>query len=49
MPELLEFEEPIGILRKEIEALSKLPETEQRRQDIVRLETRVSEIRSDIY
>ncbi len=30
MPELLDFEEPIGILLKEIEALSKLPETEQR-------------------
>ena len=34
MPELLEFEEPIGVLLKEIEAISMLPETEQRRQDI---------------
>lgn len=49
MPELLEFEEPIGVLLKEIEALSKLPETEQRRQDIARLEARVAEIRGDIY
>jgi acetyl-CoA carboxylase carboxyl transferase subunit alpha len=49
MPELLEFEEPIGILLKEIEALSKLPETEQRRQDIQRLEKRIAEIRADIY
>jgi len=49
MPELLEFEEPIGILLKEVEALSKLPETEQRRQDIDRLEARISQIRADIY
>jgi acetyl-CoA carboxylase carboxyl transferase subunit alpha len=48
-PELLEFEEPIGILMKEIEALSKLPETEQRRQDIERLEQRIAQIRGDIY
>jgi acetyl-CoA carboxylase carboxyl transferase subunit alpha len=49
MPELLEFEEPIGILLKEIEALSKLPETDQRKHDIRRLETRIAEIRGDIY
>ena len=48
-PELLEFEEPIGILLKEIEALLKLPETDQRRQDIARLEARITEIRADIY
>ena len=49
MPELLEFEEPIGVLLKEIEALSMLPETEQRRNDIARLHERVSSIRQDIY
>ena len=49
MPELLEFEEPIGVLLKEIEALSMLPETEQRRQDIARLEQRISTIRVDLY
>jgi acetyl-CoA carboxylase carboxyl transferase subunit alpha len=49
MPELLEFEEPIGVLLKEIEALSMLPETEQRRQDITRLQERVTSIRQDIY
>ena len=27
MPELLEFEEPIGVLRKEIEALAMMPVT----------------------
>jgi acetyl-CoA carboxylase carboxyl transferase subunit alpha len=48
-PELLEFEEPIGILMNEIEALTKLPETEQRRQDIERLGQRIKQIRSDIY
>jgi acetyl-CoA carboxylase carboxyl transferase subunit alpha len=48
-PELLEFEEPIGILMNEIEALAKLPETEQRRQDIERLGQRIKQIRSDIY
>ena len=31
MPELLEFEEPIGVLLKEIEALSMLPSTPDRR------------------
>jgi acetyl-CoA carboxylase carboxyl transferase subunit alpha len=49
MPELLEFEEPVGVLLKEIEALSMLPETEQRRQDIVRLEQRIRSIRADLY
>jgi acetyl-CoA carboxylase carboxyl transferase subunit alpha len=49
MPELLEFEEPIGVLLKEIEALSMLPETEQRRHDIARLHERITSIRADIY
>jgi acetyl-CoA carboxylase carboxyl transferase subunit alpha len=49
MPELLEFEEPTGVLLKEIEALSMLPETEQRRHDIVRLHERITSIRADIY
>ena len=49
MPELLEFEEPIGILLKEIEALSKLPDTEQRRSDITRLEERITQIRGELY
>ncbi len=49
MPELLEFEEPIGILLKEIEAVSMLPETEQRRQDIERLEQRITAIRAELY
>ena len=49
MPELLEFEEPIGILLKEIEAVSMLPETEQRRQDIMRLQQRITAIRAELY
>jgi acetyl-CoA carboxylase carboxyl transferase subunit alpha len=49
MPELLEFEEPVGILLKEIEALQMLPPTEDRRRDIERLERRVESIRADIY
>jgi len=49
MPELLEFEEPIGVLLKEIEAISMLPETEQRRQDIGRLEERITLIRGELY
>lgn len=49
MPELLEFEEPIGILLKEIEALRMLPATEERRREIDRLDRRVESIRSDIY
>jgi acetyl-CoA carboxylase carboxyl transferase subunit alpha len=49
MPELLEFEEPIGVLLKEIEALSMLPETEPRRKAIAQLQGRVVSIRQDIY
>ena len=49
MPELLEFEEPIGVLLKEIEALTMLPETEQRRNDIAHLNERITSIRAEIY
>lgn len=49
MPELLEFEEPVGVLLKEIEALKMLPPTDERRRDIERLERRVESIRTDIY
>ena len=49
MPELLEFEEPVGVLLKEIEALSMLPETEQRRTDIARLNERITSIREELY
>jgi acetyl-CoA carboxylase carboxyl transferase subunit alpha len=48
-PDLLEFEEPIGVLLKEIEALSLLPQTPERQQSIDRLQARIESIRADIY
>lgn len=49
MPDLLEFEEPIALLQKEIEALSMLPPTEARLADIARLEARIESIRAELY
>ena len=49
MPELLEFEEPIGVLLKEIEALSMLPRTPERERSIESLRSRAEEIRRDLY
>jgi acetyl-CoA carboxylase carboxyl transferase subunit alpha len=49
MPELLEFEEPIGVLLKEIEALSMLPATPAREAEIESLRRRITSIRADIY
>jgi acetyl-CoA carboxylase carboxyl transferase subunit alpha len=49
MPELLEFEEPIGVLLKEIEALSMLPDTAERQNDIARLNERITSMREEIY
>jgi acetyl-CoA carboxylase carboxyl transferase subunit alpha len=49
MPELLEFEEPIGVLLKEIEALSMLPQTPERLRSIESLRRRAEEIRGDLY
>ncbi len=49
MPDLLEFEEPIAILQKEIEALSMLPSTADRSRDITRLQDRITSIRQDLY
>jgi acetyl-CoA carboxylase carboxyl transferase subunit alpha len=49
MPELLEFEEPIGVLQKEIEALSMLPRTPARDQSIESLRRRTEEIRAELY
>jgi acetyl-CoA carboxylase carboxyl transferase subunit alpha len=48
-PDTLEFEEPIAILLKEIEALSMLPSTPDRRRVIAGLQDRVASIRADIY
>ena len=48
-PDTLEFEEPIAVLLKEIEALSMLPHTPQREAEIERLNRRIESIRGDIY
>jgi acetyl-CoA carboxylase carboxyl transferase subunit alpha len=49
MPELLEFEEPVGVLLKEIEALSMLPQTPERQKSIDSLRRRADEIRVEIF
>jgi acetyl-CoA carboxylase carboxyl transferase subunit alpha len=49
MSELLEFEEPIGVLQKEIEALSMLPSTPAREGEIDSLRRRIESIRADLY
>src|SRR6188768_4185618 len=49
MPELLEFEEPVGVLLKEIEALSMLPQTPERLRSIDTLRKRAEEIRAEIF
>jgi acetyl-CoA carboxylase carboxyl transferase subunit alpha len=48
-PELLEFEEPVGVLLKEIEALSMLPQTPERQRSIETLRRRAEEIRTELY
>ena len=47
--ELLEFEEPVGVLLKEIEALSMLPQTPERLRSIATLQARADEIRGELY
>jgi acetyl-CoA carboxylase carboxyl transferase subunit alpha len=49
MPETLEFEEPIGVLLKEIEALSMLPKTDARQSEIDSLKRRIDSIRVELY
>ncbi len=49
MPETLEFEEPIAILNKEIEALGMLPQTAVRDGEIDGLRRRIDQIRGEIY
>jgi acetyl-CoA carboxylase carboxyl transferase subunit alpha len=45
----LDFEEPVAVLLKEIEALSLMPKTPERLSAIARLETRATELREEIY
>jgi acetyl-CoA carboxylase carboxyl transferase subunit alpha len=47
--DLLEFEEPVGVLLKEIEALGMLPRTPERERSIQTLQKRADEIRAEIY
>ena len=49
MAELLEFEEPVGVLLKEIEALSMMPKTPERERSIDSLRQRADEIRGEIF
>ena len=48
-PETLEFEEPIGVLMKEIEALSMMPRTDARQLEIESLKRRIESIRVELY
>lgn len=49
MGDFLEFEEPVAVLYKEIEALSMLPRTPERERGIESLRARAQSIRADIY
>jgi acetyl-CoA carboxylase carboxyl transferase subunit alpha len=48
-PETMDFEEPVAILLKEIDALRLMPQTEDRQATIARLAARVDELRSEIF
>ena len=45
----LDFEEPVAVLLKEVEALRLMPQTPERVASIRRLEQRADEIRGEIY
>jgi acetyl-CoA carboxylase carboxyl transferase subunit alpha len=50
MPDiLLDFEEPIGALLKEIDALTSLPQTDARDREIESLRRRIEALRADLY
>src|SRR5688500_8818596 len=49
MPDLLEFEEPVGVLLKEIEALSLMARTPERERSIESLRSRADQIRAELY
>src|SRR5919202_3467898 len=48
-PETLEFEEPIAVLLKEIEALTLLPHTDARDREIASLRRRIESVRAELY
>ena len=45
----LDFEEPVAVLLKEIEAMSLMPQTPERQAAIKRLEARAMELRAELY
>ena len=47
--DMLDFEEPIGVLQKEIDALSMLPRTDERDAEIDQLRRRIQQIRAELY
>jgi acetyl-CoA carboxylase carboxyl transferase subunit alpha len=47
--DLLDFEEPVAVLLKEIEALKLMPKTPERLASIARLDSRVRELRAEIF
>src|SRR5512133_2302671 len=47
--DVLEFEAPIAVLLKEVEALSLMPRTDQRDRDIEQLRRRIDSLRREIY
>jgi acetyl-CoA carboxylase carboxyl transferase subunit alpha len=47
--ETLEFEEPLAILQKEIDALALLPQTDARDAEMAALRRRVDQMRADLY
>ena len=48
-PDTLEFEEPIAMLLKEVEALSLMPQTPERERSIDSLNKRIESIRAELY
>src|SRR5262245_35128297 len=49
MPDTLDFEEPVNVLLKEVEAMRMMPQTPERMASIARLEARATELRGEIY
>src|SRR5713226_5550485 len=49
MPDILDFEEPIAVLLKELETLAALPATLARDREIETLSRRVESVRADLY
>src|SRR6188508_1294635 len=48
-PDTLEFEEPIAVLQKQVEALSLMPQTPEQQRSIDALQAQIESIRADIY